>query len=85
MYPRPPKNPVPRWRPGSAFHEGALCAAVLDSATLPWRLARDPPPSPLGPPLGAADMHSVVQLLVRHSLAASFQNTPLGIPQIFTP
>ena len=61
-----------RWRPGSAFHEGALCAAVLDSATLPYRLARDPPPSPLGHPLGATDMHNLTQLLVRAPLPPTF-------------
>lgn len=54
-----------RWRPGNTFHASALCAGVLDTATLPFRLAADPPRSPLGLPLGAADMHSLVELLVR--------------------
>ena len=54
-----------RWRPGNIFHASALCACMIDSAMLPLRLARKPPRSPLGTPIGATDMHSLAQLLVR--------------------
>lgn len=30
--------PLLRWQPGNAFHASALCAAALDTATLPYRL-----------------------------------------------
>lgn len=30
--------PLLRWQQGSAFHASALCAAALDTATLPYRL-----------------------------------------------
>lgn len=57
------------------FHASALCACVLDSATLPLRLAHNPPRSPLGTPLGATDMHSLTQLLVR-TLQPFFLHAP---------
>lgn len=48
----PPSGPqaLPHlaWRPDRAFHTGALCAAALDSMTLPYRLHRPSPTSPLG-------------------------------------
>lgn len=31
--------PLLRWQPGNAYHASALCAAALDTATLPYRLA----------------------------------------------
>ena len=41
------------WQPDRAFHTGALCAAALDSVTLPYRLHRPAPTSPLGAASGA--------------------------------
>lgn len=35
----PAALPLLRWQPGSAYHASALCAAALDTATLPYRLA----------------------------------------------
>ncbi|KAL4458321.1 hypothetical protein ABPG75_013186 [Micractinium tetrahymenae] len=36
--PAPGVLPLLRWQPGNAFHASALCAAALDTATLPYRL-----------------------------------------------
>ena len=48
----PPSGPqgLPHlaWRPDRAFHTSALCASALDSITLPYRLHRPSPSSPLG-------------------------------------
>lgn len=48
----PPSGPqaLPHlaWRPDRAFHTSALCAAALDSMTLPYRLHRPSPTSSLG-------------------------------------
>lgn len=48
----PPSGPqgLPHlaWRPDRAFHTSALCASALDSITLPYRLHRASPSSPLG-------------------------------------
>jgi len=63
--PGPDALPHLRWQPGNAFHTSALLAAVADAVTLPYRLAPGAPPGPLGPPLGACDLHSLVQLLAR--------------------
>lgn len=41
------------WQPDRAFHTGALCAAALDSVTLPYRLHRPAPTCPLGAATGA--------------------------------
>ena len=60
----PAALPHIRWRAGDAFHAAALLAAVADVATLPYRLDLHAPPGPLGPPLGACSLHSLVQLLV---------------------
>ena len=68
----PPSNPdiLPhvRWRAHDAFHASALLAAVADTATLPYRLDPGAPSRALGEPLGACDLHSLAQLLVRHAL-----------------
>lgn len=41
--------PALRWQPGSLYHASGLCAAALDTATLPYRLAaRDGPAAVLG-------------------------------------
>ena len=50
----PPIQQLPhlRWQPDRAFHTSALCAAVLDSVTLPYRLHTPSPTSPLGPATG---------------------------------
>ncbi len=50
------------------FHASALCATVVDTITLPYRLARTPRPGPLGVPIGHCDLHSLAELLVRASL-----------------
>jgi hypothetical protein len=31
--------PLLRWQPGNLYHASAICAAALDTATLPYRLA----------------------------------------------
>ena len=52
----PPSGPqsLPHlaWRPDRSFHTSALCASALDSITLPYRLHRPAPTSPLGCPTG---------------------------------
>ena len=35
----PAALPLLRWQPGNAYHASGLCAAALDTATLPYRLA----------------------------------------------
>ena len=69
----PPTNPdsLPhvRWRAHDAYHASALLAAVADTATLPYRLDPGAPSGPLGEPMGACDLHSLAQLLVRHALS----------------
>ena len=35
----PAALPLLRWQAGNAYHESALCAAALDTATMPYRLA----------------------------------------------
>lgn len=41
--------PLMHWQQGNWYHESALCAAAIDSATLPYRLSRHPGGSgPLG-------------------------------------
>ncbi|KAL3159412.1 hypothetical protein ABBQ38_009842 [Trebouxia sp. C0009 RCD-2024] len=63
----PPSGPraLPHlaWRPDRAFHTGALCASALDSVTLPYRLHRPCPTSPLGAATGEANMHDLTSLL----------------------
>ncbi len=54
-----------RWRPGNVFHASALCASVIDTATLPYRLTRIPRPGPLGVPVGGCHLRSLTELLVR--------------------
>ena len=43
------------WQPDRVFHTSALCAATLDSITLPYRLQSPSPTSPLGPATGTAN------------------------------
>lgn len=41
--------PALRWQPGNVYHASGLCAAALDTATLPYRLAaRDGPAAAIG-------------------------------------
>lgn len=41
--------PLLRWQRGNAYHASALCAAALDTATLPYRLAaREGPGAAIG-------------------------------------
>jgi hypothetical protein len=47
------------------FHASALCASVVDTATLPFRLLQNPRPGPLGVPIGACHLRSLTELLVR--------------------
>lgn len=54
-----------RWRPDSPFHASALCASVIDTVTLPYRLAQNPQPGPLGVPVGACHLRSLTELLAR--------------------
>lgn len=45
----PSALPALRWQPGNAYHASGLCAAALDTATLPYRLAaRDGPAGAIG-------------------------------------
>ncbi|EIE19615.1 tubulin nucleotide-binding domain-like protein [Coccomyxa subellipsoidea C-169] len=55
--------PCVRWRPGNVFHASALCASVIDTATLPYRLTRTPRPGPLGVPVGGCHLRSLTELL----------------------
>ncbi|KAK9811921.1 hypothetical protein WJX72_012443 [[Myrmecia] bisecta] len=69
----PPANPqsLPHlhWNPHSKFHASALCASILDTLTLPYRLASNPPRSPLGYPTGRVEMGSLAQLLAPRHIA----------------
>ena len=51
----PPSRVLPhlQWQPQRPFHTSALCASVLDSVTLPYRLHQQSPTSPLGAATGA--------------------------------
>ncbi|PRW59896.1 tubulin nucleotide-binding domain [Chlorella sorokiniana] len=52
--------PALRWQPGNAYHTSGLCAAALDTATLPYRLAtRDGPAGAIG----HCDMWGLTHLL----------------------
>ncbi|BDA46653.1 Protein misato homolog 1 [Coccomyxa sp. Obi] len=75
----PVSLPCVRWQPGNVFHASALCATVVDTATLPYRLARTPPHGPLGVPIGACDLHSLAELLAtsrQNNLTAAFAEVP---------
>lgn len=54
-----PSSPL-SWRPGNRFHTSALCAAIADSISLPYRMT-----SQGG--MGGQDLHSLANLLVRLS------------------
>jgi hypothetical protein len=82
--PGPDALPHLRWQPGNAFHASALLAAVADAVTLPYRLAPGAPPGPLGPPLGACDLHSLVQLLARGTPARPSCSGPPPLASIQT-
>ncbi|KAF5828118.1 Misato segment II tubulin-like domain-containing protein [Dunaliella salina] len=59
----PPSHLV--FPPSSCFHTSALLAAALDTAIMPVRTAGSAA-SPLGPPIGASNLHSLVKLLQGH-------------------
>lgn len=52
----PETLPRVSWPPNSLWHSSAVCAAFLDSATLPTRLPSSHP--------GASDLHALTNLLV---------------------
>lgn len=69
--PLAPPHTLPhlQWQSQRPFHTSALCASVLDSITLPYRLYQQSPNSPLGTARGEKLMqHATVILLstVRH-------------------
>ncbi|KXZ55147.1 hypothetical protein GPECTOR_3g297 [Gonium pectorale] len=60
----PSALPCLSYDPALPFHTSAILAAALDSALLPARLTGSR--SPLGEPLGATDLHSLIRLLYPH-------------------
>lgn len=55
--PSPPVGSHLEWQPHNRFHTSALCAALCDSASLPYRMDA-------GGGIGAQDLHSIANLLV---------------------
>ncbi|KAK9918811.1 hypothetical protein WJX75_007119 [Coccomyxa subellipsoidea] len=72
-------------RPGNVFHASALCASVVDTATLPFRLLQNPRPGPLGVPIGACHLRSLTELLgisQANNYTAAFAAVPcLDVPE----
>uniref|UniRef100_A0A7S3QR85 Misato Segment II tubulin-like domain-containing protein n=1 Tax=Dunaliella tertiolecta TaxID=3047 RepID=A0A7S3QR85_DUNTE len=75
----PPLHPPSHlaFPPSSYFHTSALLAAALDTATMPIRTVGSAA-TPLGPPIGACNLHSLAKLLQGHGRGG--QNlTSLGL------
>ena len=53
-----------QWQPQRPFHTSALCASVLDSITLPYRLDQQSPNSPLGAARGEKLMQHATMILL---------------------
>ncbi|PNH08711.1 Protein misato 1 [Tetrabaena socialis] len=74
--------PYLSYSPGLPFHSSAILAAAIDTALLPTRLTGVR--SPLGAPLGATDLHSLVRLLrpatLRSDGCAGFAALHLALP-----
>ncbi len=58
----PPNSRLPwlRWNPRNVFHTSALCAALVDTATLPLRTRATISDAGLGAPTGEDDLISLI-------------------------
>lgn len=80
----PPAGPAPgaplKWQHGNIFHASAVCAAALDTATLPYRLFSRPPAPQVPSAIGAADMGELLRLLTRSASSACVGSLFASLP-----